>query len=139
MGVTVDLSLAERWEPVESGGDSLEVLLKPMTYLEKMQAADLAGKSLVAATKFECERTVRQWRGVADENEQPIPYSLDNLNKLMAAKPELGKAIMNAIYDLNGRQRMQPRPVCCPECGATFAPSMEDAARPPSATTTAPG
>jgi hypothetical protein len=74
-----------KWYPVELGPDAtIEIALARPTLEEQLKAIgetdSYRGYSLLSA--------IKDWRGVVDENDQPVPYSWAALNQLCTAYPD---------------------------------------------------
>jgi hypothetical protein len=72
------------WRTISlTSGDSFDVLLKRPTFDDLMVDRELS----TDYTETRIERCVLDWRGVNDENDQPIPYALQTLRDLAVVLP----------------------------------------------------
>lgn len=81
----------DRWQPVKIGDQSFEVLVRPIDFGAKMRVYSGGRENVVEAR---IKATIVDWRGLSDEQDQPIPFSWENLAALCAQSDEvLGQLI----------------------------------------------
>jgi len=110
------------WVTVDLGrGDSIEIAVSRPTLLEQLRAVEETRG--LAWTAYKLASKIQDWRGVNNEQGQPVPYSWEALNQLCAAYDDcvysLLEAVRNAGQVAENQSKNSPTP---PHAGGKDTP-----------------
>ncbi len=120
------------WEVVRGGGIEIELLLVPLSFLDKIRAGELFAEEehVIESTRtvdergrpremrvtrvvpgaqrtsrglmFVIQRVVRSWRNVENETGEPVPFSHESLDSVMGQYPEWANALAARCCQIAG-------------------------------------
>jgi hypothetical protein len=130
--IRANLNVQPRWETVTAGDKSIDLLMKPMPRLAKLQAASMLGSNFAGAVGQVMDQTILDWREVYDEGDPPatIPFSRAGLDILLGLEDELANAVQDRVFEANGmgdKTASDPTQRAAKPSGPTLPPSSTPA------------
>ena len=130
--LTIKLELEESWQTLTAGEHTLALKMRRMGHLEKMSAASVIRQDLGKALGMLFDATIVDWRDVCapppapGRPPQPIPFSREGLDILLAQVPELGPVVNDRVLEFNGLAD----PAGGPDADPTHSASSSEAGLP---------
>lgn len=113
----------DRWQPVKIGEQSFEVLVRAISFGTKVRSF---GQSVDDAILERLKATIVDWRGLVDEQDQPIAFSWELLQALCAQSDEAFGQLLDYSRGIvkEEEEKNSDAPRSEPSGGAASAPNL---------------